>query len=123
MNDELGELISELGIICDRAGDGVMLDYVEIDEVDLLPLLKELRRLRALAAKLPTTKDGQPVVLNRNLVAMVKVNETPRVLAPVKCEFVSMGECGGTVRDINGDEYDVDYEDCYSTPEAAREAK
>lgn len=69
--------------------------------------------------KLPKTADGAPIVPGGNLYARLKVHDFPTAYTVVPCGFIRMCELGGVVRDVNGDEWDADYDECYSTEAAA----
>ncbi len=94
---------------------------------DIPYLLARLAEAEAILAKLPKTADGVPIAMGMNLFAVVDVHPHTGLPGIVECGFVAMicdGDfLGGTVREGDGEEYDVGFDDCYSTNAAALAAK
>ena len=73
--------------------------------------IAEIESLRALVAKLPTTKDGKPVAFNEILYA------------EVDGDVVECYTCDSGLLEAMSEKGETFYvSDCYSTPEAAKEA-
>lgn len=102
-------------------------DRKTLDALDAAAGGEDVLALIEAAKKLPLTKDGVRIALGMNLFARVVVNEGPLAEAIVPCGFIQIHrqeeEGYGTVRDVNGDEYEVEYTDCYSTRAAAESAR
>lgn len=78
--------------------------------------------LEEIVSRLPKTRDGNPITLGMNLWAKRITNDDPRQYAIVRCGFILMKEDGGELRDTDGEEWEADYDHCYSTEAAARAA-